>query len=123
MDGHDRRKEWHFLYGDVGRKLANSKARNRTRKLKVVFVALIVSGCALPVPLSYVNYGRMAYDANQIIQDDVTTTDVVLGLAMNMECKTMNILDDEDVCIGRTKTDEYSHLYVNCNSGVICSGL
>ena len=107
----------------MGRKLANSKARNRTRKLKVVFVALIVSGCALPVPLSYVNYGRMAYDANQIIQDDVTTTDVVLGLAMNMECKTMNLLGNEDICVRRIGTDEGSHLYVNCNSGNVCSGL
>ena len=91
--------------------------------MRVALIALLVSGCSLPVPLSYMNYGRMAYDVNQIIQDNTTTADVVLSLAMDKECKAMNWLDNKNICIGRTKTDEYSHLYVNCNSGVICSGL
>jgi len=66
--------------------------------VKVISVALIVSSCALPMPLSYLNYGRMAYDTNQIIQDEATTVDVALSMATDRECRTINILDDKDIC-------------------------
>jgi len=73
-----------------------------TGKLKVLLVGLIslgVSACGLlPVPLSYFNYGRLAYDANQIIQDDTTTTDVSMSLATGMDCRILNILDGKKVC-------------------------
>jgi hypothetical protein len=110
------------LYGYVGKILANG----RTRKLKTIligFIVLIVSGCALPVPLSYLSYGRMAYDANQIIQGDATTTDVVLSLVTDMECKTMNLLGNKDICIRKVERDEYNHPYADCNGNSVCLGL
>jgi hypothetical protein len=106
----------------VGKILANG----RTRKLKTIligFIVLIVSGCALPVPLSYLNYGRMAYDTNQVIQDDATTTDVILSLAMGMECKTMNLLDNNDICTRKIERDEYNHSYADHNGDSVCLGL
>jgi hypothetical protein len=72
-----------------------------TGKLNAILVGLIVlmiSGCALPVPLSYLNYGRLAYDANQIAQDDTTTADVALSLTTGMDCQILNILEDKDIC-------------------------
>ena len=76
----------------------------RTGKLNAVLVGLIVlvvSGCGLPVPLSYLNYGRLVYDTNQIVQDDTTTTDDALSMTTGMDCKVLNILEDKDVCIER----------------------
>ena len=75
--------------------------KNRTRKLKIALVGLIVlmiSGCGLPMPLSYLDYGRMTYDTNQIIQDDTTTMDAALGLVTDMDCKVSNALEDRKVC-------------------------
>ena len=86
----------------MGKTLAKSGAR----KLKVTLIgliALMISGCVLPMPLplSYLDYGRMTYDANQIIQDDATTADVALGLITDMDCKVINALEDKKVCASK----------------------
>jgi len=86
-------------------------------------IASFASGCTLPMPLSYLNYGRLAYDTNQIIQDDATTTDIVLSLVTDMECKTMNVLGDKDICIRKVERDEYNHPYADCNGDSVCLGL
>jgi hypothetical protein len=72
-----------------------------TRKLRVLLVGLIgliVSGCGLPAPLSWFNYGRTAYDANQIIKDDTTTADAALSMTTGMDCRISNVLNDKEVC-------------------------
>jgi hypothetical protein len=58
----------------------------------------MVSGCGLPVPLSYFNYGWTAYDTHQIIQDDTTITDVALSATTGMNCQISNALEDKEVC-------------------------
>jgi hypothetical protein len=73
----------------------------RTRELKIIFtglVVLMVSGCGLPVPLSYLNYGWVAYDTRQIMNDDATITDAALSKATNMDCKILNAFEDRGVC-------------------------
>jgi len=88
------------LYDFVGETLD----KNRTRKLRTVLVgliALMISGCGLPAPLSYLNYTRMTYDTNQIIQDDATTADIALGLVTDMDCKVLNALEDRKVCASK----------------------
>jgi hypothetical protein len=85
------------MHGALGETLA----RNGAKKLKVTLIGLAVlmfSGCGLPAPLSYLNYTRMAYDTNQIIQDDTTTMDAALGLMTDMDCKVSNALEDRKVC-------------------------
>jgi hypothetical protein len=73
-----------------------------TGKLKALLVGLIslsVSACGLlPVPLSYFNYGRLAYDANQIVQDDTTTTDAAISMTTGMDCRIFNVLNSKKVC-------------------------
>jgi hypothetical protein len=64
----------------------------------VGFIAFMVSGCGLPVPLSYLNYTRMTYDTNQIIQNDTTTMDVALSMTTGMDCKVFNALEERSVC-------------------------
>ena len=60
----------------------------------------LTAGCAiLPVPVSYLNYLRMSYDATQMVQDEPTTGDHVLSLMTEMECQTMNLLKAKDICI------------------------
>ena len=61
-------------------------------------VALMVSGCGLPMPLSYLSYGWTAYDTHQIIHGDETVTDAALSMATNMDCKILNALEDREVC-------------------------
>ena len=87
----------------------------------VGFIVLIVSGCALPVPLSYLNYGRLAYDANQIAQDDTTTADIALGLVTGMDCKVLNVLGDEDICTSEVIEDEHGHLDADNHSDSLCA--
>ena len=84
--------------------MGQTLARNGAKKLKsalVGFIALMISGCGLPMPLSYLDYGRMTYDANQIIQDDATTADIALGLVTDMDCKVLNALEDRKVCASK----------------------
>ena len=90
------------MYGFMGPLLARSGAK----KLKIALVglvALMISGCGLPAPLSYLNYTRMTYDTNQIIQDDATTMDAALGLVTDMDCKVINALEDKRVCAKKAK--------------------
>jgi len=75
------------------------------------------------MPLSYLNYGRLAYDTNQIVQDDTTTTDVVLSMTTGMDCKVLNVLEDKDICIRKVERDEYNHPYADCNGDSLCLGL
>ena len=69
-------------------------------------IAFMISGCGLPAPLSYLNYTRMTYDTNQIIQDDTTTMDAALGLVTDMDCKVSNALEDRKVCASKVAKDE-----------------
>jgi FtsH-binding integral membrane protein len=72
-----------------------------TRKLKIILaglVVLMVSGCGLPMPLSYLSYGWTAYDTHQIIHGDETVTDAALSMATNMDCKILNAFEDGGAC-------------------------
>ena len=94
-----------------------------TRELKVLLVgliSLIVSGCGLPVPLSWFNYGRTAYDANQIAKDDTTTADVALSMTTGMDCRISNVLDGKEVCEEKKK-NEHDYLDADHNSGSLCA--
>jgi len=67
--------------------------------LKIILiglVALMVSGCGLP--LTYLRYGFTAYDTHQVINDDTTTVDVALSMTTGMDCRIVNALEDEEVC-------------------------
>jgi hypothetical protein len=90
------------MHGALGETLARSGARKLKTAL-IGFVALMISGCGLPAPLSYLNYTRMTYDTNQIIQDDATTMDAALGLVTDMDCKVINALEDKRVCAKKAK--------------------
>ena len=67
-------------------------------------VALMVSGCGLPVPLSYFNYGWTAYDTHQIVHGDETATDAALSMATGMDCHVINALEDKEVCTSKVET-------------------
>ena len=84
----------------MGKTLDKSGAR-KLKTILVGFIALMISGCGLPMPLSYLDYGRMTYDANQIIQNDTTTMDAALGLVTDMDCKVINALEDRKVCASK----------------------
>jgi hypothetical protein len=91
--------------------------------LKVLFVGLIgliVSGCGLPVPLSWFNYGRTAYDANQIAKDDITTADAALSMTTGMDCRISNVLDGKEVCEEKEK-NEHDYLDADHNSDSLCA--
>ena len=90
--------------------------------LLVGLIGLIVSGCGLPAPLSWFNYGRTAYDASQIIKDDATTTDVALSLTTGMDCKVLNVLGDKGICTRKVTKDEHSHLDADHNGDSVCAG-
>ena len=95
--------------------------------MKAILVGLIVlsvSACGLlPVPLSYINYGWMAYDANQMLQDEATTTDKALSLVMDMDCKVLNVLDGDDICARKEAKNELGHLDAGNHSDSVCAVL
>jgi len=66
-------------------------------------VALMVSGCGLPMPLSYFSYGWTAYDTHQIVHGDETATDTVLSKATGMDCQIVNVLEDKEVCASKAE--------------------
>jgi len=75
-----------------------------TQTVMLVLVLLLISGCTfLPVPLAYLNYLRTAYDVTQIAEGEATTTDNALSAVVDMDCKLLNALDGEDICIERPK--------------------
>lgn len=73
-----------------------------TQGVLVGLILLFISGCAfLPAPLAYLNYARTGYDVTQIAEGEATTTDSVLSAATDMDCRLVNALDGEDICIER----------------------
>ena len=86
----------------------------------VGLIGLIVSGCGLPVQLSWFNYGRIAYDANQIAKDDTTTADVALSMTTGMDCRISNVLDGKEVCEEKKK-NEHDYLDADHNSDSLCA--
>jgi hypothetical protein len=75
-----------------------------TQTAIVVLVLLLISGCSfLPAPLAYLNYARTGYDVTQIAEGEATTTDNALSAVVAMDCKLLNALDGEDICIERPK--------------------
>jgi len=112
------------VYGHVGPILADGGAGKLNAILVglIVLIVLMISGCALPVPLSYLNYGRLAYDANQIAQDDTTTADIALGLVTGMDCKVLNVLGDEDICTRKEAKNEQDHLDADNHCDSVCTG-
>jgi hypothetical protein len=78
-------------------------------KIGIVYLVslsiLFTYGCALPAPLSYLNYVRMTYDTNQIIKNDLTVMDVVLSKATDMNCQIFNVLDSKEICTEYTNDE------------------
>jgi len=62
-------------------------------------ILLFLTGCALPVPLSYIEYARTTYDAVQFLQDRPTTIDSLMSDTLEMECRVSNVLDEDEVCL------------------------
>ena len=83
-------------------------------------ISLIVSSCGLPAPLSWLNYGRAAYDANQIVKDDATTADAALSMTTGMDCRISNVLDGKEVCEEKKK-NEHDYLDADYNSDSLCA--
>ena len=74
--------------------------------MKIILTGLVVvmvSGCGLPMPLSYFSYGWTAYDTHQIIHGDETATDTVLSKATGMDCHIVNALEDKKVCANKVE--------------------
>jgi hypothetical protein len=69
-------------------------------KLLLMMSVLLISGCAfLPTPLAWLNYARIGYDVNQMVVGDSTTSDVILSSSVDMDCKLLNALDGEAICV------------------------
>ena len=83
-------------------------------------ISLIVSSCGLPAPLSWLNYGRTAYDANQIVKDDATTADAALSMTTGMDCQLFNVLAGKEVCEEKKK-NEHDYLDADHNSDSLCA--
>jgi len=66
------------------------------KPILIVLIALMVSGCGLP--LAYFRYGLTAYDTHQFINEDETITDVTLSMATGMDCQVVRALHDREVC-------------------------
>ena len=88
--------------------------------LLVGLISLIVSSCGLPAPLSWLNYGRTAYDTSQIIKDDTTTADAVLSMTTGMDCQLSNVLASKEVCEEKKK-NEHDYLDADHNSNSLCA--
>ena len=84
------------MHDFVGQALACRRAREL--KITLAGFVLMVGGCGLPAPLSYLNYGWTAYDTHQIVNDDATITDAALSMTTGMDCQILNALDDRGVC-------------------------
>jgi len=73
-------------------------------KISILLLAVTsITGCGLPMPLSYFSYGWTAYDTHQIVHGDETATDAVLSKATGMDCQISNALEDREVCVRKVK--------------------
>ena len=67
-----------------------------------------LSGCMLPAPLMYLNYLRMGVDTVNTLNDNKTSTDVIISGFTDKECKTSNIFQSKDYCNDQTTKDYFN---------------
>ena len=55
-------------------------------------------GCTLPPPLDVISLAKTTVDVILMIQDQPTTTDIVLSGITGKECRTTNVIRNKTVC-------------------------
>ena len=85
-------------------------------------ILLFLTGCALPVPLSYINYIWTTYDAAQVLQDRPTTIDSLISNTFEMECKVSNFWEEDEICIELSPTEKFKIYIAENIEKVIFSG-
>lgn len=73
--------------------------------MRIIFITLLLSGCALPAPLVWFSYTKTGYDTLQIATDNPTTTDIVLSELSGKNCRVIRVLDKEKICQDKTPTE------------------
>ena len=52
----------------------------------------------MPLPLTYINNGKMVYDTASFLLDSPTSNDILLSSVTGKRCRVVNMFAGEDVC-------------------------
>ena len=66
--------------------------------MKFIPLLIILGGCALPAPLSILNYGKLGADTVSIIGGNKTTTDHIISGMTDKDCKTSRAFSGGKYC-------------------------
>ena len=67
-------------------------------KLYSIILCGLLCGCTLPPPLDVISLAKTTVDVILMIQDQPTTTDIVLSGITGKECRTTNVIRNKTVC-------------------------
>ena len=70
--------------------------------MHIILLIFLLYGCAMPVPLMYVNYARTGFDTVSMINDTKTTTDYVVSEIIKEDCKTVYLFENDGVYCKKT---------------------
>ena len=75
--------------------------------LNIILVSVMVTACAgLPFPIQLLSTGKTVYDGARILHDKKTSTDEIVSVIKDKECKTTNIIKGQEYCQEQKTTDE-----------------
>ena len=67
-------------------------------KLYSIILCGLLCGCTFPPPLYVISLAKTTVDVILMIQDQPTTTDIVLSGITGKECRTTNVIRNKTVC-------------------------
>ena len=80
----------------------------------VSVVTIITSGCAgLPFPIQLLSTGKTVYDGARMLNDKKTSTDEIVSVIKDKECKTTNVIKGQSYCQKQKTTAELLKEYID----------
>ncbi len=74
--------------------------------LMSVVVTMITACAGLPFPIQLLSTGKTVYDGARMLDDKKTSTDEIVSVIKDKECKTTNIIKGQEYCQEQKTTDE-----------------
>jgi hypothetical protein len=73
----------------------NYKVNARVRSISVIFFAIILSGCAMPLPLQIASW---ALDGISYITTEKSVTDHGISIVAQKDCALLRVVQGDDIC-------------------------
>ena len=82
--------------------------------LTIILMSVMVTACGvLPFPVQLFSTGKTVYDGAMMLNDKKTSTDEIVSVIKDKECKTTNVIKGQSYCQKQKTTAELLKEYID----------